>query len=119
MAQSRVPDEAGAWLLAVRHPDRSLRWIRHDRKQHLAIEVDVNESDLRPGFIDRVHASADEPHQGGYRWPISVGPGHVVRTTYRAGALWVEEYHHVPMTEVMIDGSDYRQPIVSGIPPLP
>ena len=34
-------------------------------------------------------------------------------------AHWVEECHQVPMTEVMIDGSDYRQPIVSGIPPVP
>ncbi len=117
-AKPRVPDEAGAWLLAVRHPDRSLQWIRHDRAQHLAIEVDVNEDDLLPGFIDQVHALADaQQNQNGYQRPISIAGEQAVRTTYRPGAVWAEDYHHVPMTEVMVDGSDHRQPSGTGIPP--
>lgn len=117
-AQIRVPDGMGAWLLTVRHPDRSLRWIRHDRPQHLAIEVDVNEIDLPSGFIDQVHATADDlQHRYGYGGPFSVSGKQSIQTTYRPGALWAEEYHHVPMTEVMVDRSDYRQPIAIGISP--
>jgi hypothetical protein len=117
-AQPRAPDETGAWLLAVRHHDRSLLWIRHDRAQHLAIDVDVNENDLPPGFIERVHTIADvQQHQNGDPLPISIAIEQVISTTYRPGALWTEDYHHVPMTGVMVDGSDYRQPIEIGIPP--
>lgn len=117
-AQPRVPDETGAWLLAVRHLDRSLRWVRHDRVQHLAIEVDVSEQDLRPGFITQVHAIADHHQQRNeYPLPISIATQQLVTTTYRPGTLWAEEYHHVPMTGVMVDDSDYRQPIDIGIPP--
>lgn len=115
-AQPRVPDESGAWLLAVRHPDRSLIWIRHDRAQNLAIEVHVNENAL-PGFVGQIHAIADVQHQNGYPLPISIDSEQVVRTRYRPSALWAEEYHHVPMAQVMVDGSDYRQPIETGIPP--
>ncbi|CAN5801323.1 hypothetical protein BH24ACT5_BH24ACT5_22600 [soil metagenome] len=114
----RLPNELEAWLLAVRHPNRTLRWIRHDRAQHLAIEVGVNENDLIPGFIDQIHAIADVQQQdNGYPLPISTSHLQVVRTTYRPGALWVEDYHHVPMTEVMVDGSDYRQLVGLGLLP--
>lgn len=78
----------------------------------------MNENDLLAGFIHQVHAIADvQQHQDGYPLPISIAGEQVVRTTYRPGALWAEDFHHVPMTEVMVDGSDYRQPIEVGIPP--
>jgi len=118
-SQPRRPDEQGAWLIAVRHPDRSLRWIRHDRAQHLAIEVDVDEGELFPGFVEHVHELSDvQQMEGGYPLPMSVAAvGLAGRTKYRPGALWAEEYHHVPLTQVMVDGSDFRQSIDVGIGP--
>ena len=67
--------------------------------------------------LEKVHALADISHSSGYKLPISVG-GQYVFTTLVSGALWVEEYHHVPMTEVMVDQSDYEQPLKVGIQPI-
>lgn len=117
-AQPRVPDETGAWLIAVCHPDHSLRWVLHDRAQHLALEVDINGADVPHDLIKRITTNANLIHDGGNPSPISAAVNiHPVRTTHRTGAVWTEEYHHIPMTQVMVDGSDYLQPVQFGFPP--
>ncbi|SFB29778.1 hypothetical protein [Cellulomonas marina] len=117
-ARVRVPDDRGAWLIAVRHPDGLLLWVRHDRSQHLAIEVDVETGDLPAGFVDRLHGIADVAHHShGYTLPVSIAVEHRARTSPRPKAIWVEDYHHVPLTGVMVDGSDHRHPVDIGIAP--
>jgi hypothetical protein len=108
---ARVPDQRNAWLLAIRHPDRTVCWVLHDRQQHLAIEVELADDEPYPGFLEQLHALADSAHlDDGYPSPLSVAFTYAGESTPRPGATWVEEYHHVPITEVMVDRSDYRQP---------
>lgn len=107
----RVPDQQNAWLLAIRHPDRRVSWVLHDRKQHLAIEVELADAEPYPGFLERTHELADRAHlEEGYQSSLSVAFTYAGRSTPKPQTTWVEEYHHVPMTEVMVDRSDHRQP---------
>jgi len=110
----RAPTREHSWLLAVRHADRTLHWIKHDRALHLACETRVRESDISQDFISKVHALADNQHLAGYKFPVSVG-GQNAPNSSMPGTLWVEEYHHVPMTEVMVDRSDYDRSTEIGI----
>ena len=108
---ARVPDQQNASLLAIRHPDRRVCWVLHDRRQHLAVEVELADDEPHPGFLEQIHALADRTHLGtGYRLPLSFGIAYAGASIMQPGTTWVEEYHHVPMTEVMVDRSDYRQP---------
>jgi hypothetical protein len=110
----RTPTAQGSWLLAVRHSDRSLHWIRHHRGLHLAIETQVPEDAVTREYVDTLHELADRRHSAGYELPVSIGGQGPIDTPI-AGAMWVEEYHHVPMTEVMVDRSDYARPTDVGI----
>lgn len=109
----RVPDSEGAFLLAVLHTDGSVHWCRHDRQQHLATEVTVPADALTQSVLDKL-AEIGGGHER-LPGPLSVGCEARLRTAYPRGATWTEEYHHVPMTQVMVDSSDFRRPIEYGI----
>lgn len=109
-ARPRVFDGAHAELLAVRHPDRSLIWVLHDRTLHLAVEAEVDEGDLESGFTDQLHTLADRHESDGSQASaISFAIEQPLNATVRPDATWAEEYHLVPLTEVMIDRSDLTQ----------
>jgi hypothetical protein len=112
----RTADINHAWLLAVRHLDRSIHWVKHDRTQHLAIEVDVDSNDIPDGLIAQLHQFADTLQHQGQRFPTSMSVEQPVAVASRPSAQWVEDYHLVPLTAVMIDGSDFTQPAGWGIP---
>lgn len=116
----RVPEPQAASLLMVRHPDRTVRWVLHDRPRHLAIETEVPQDERVSGLIEKIHAFAgeaagpngvEEADPGSSPdAPISLALEYAVAATPLSGAVWVEEYHHVPMTQVMVDRSDYSRP---------
>lgn len=112
----RTADIDHAWLLVVRHIDRSIHWVKHDRAQHLAVEVDVDPNDIPDGLIAQLHQFADTLQHQGQRFPISMSVEQRIEGTPRPPARWIEDYHLVPLTAVMIDGSDFTQPAGAGFP---
>lgn len=112
----RTPDFDHAWLLAVRHPDRSMRWVKHDRAQHLAVEAEVASNQIPDGLITSVHDFADMLQSRGQTLPTSTSFEHHLAAAPLPDAKWVEDYHLVPMAGVMVDGSDFTQPQTTGIP---
>lgn len=105
----REPDFDQAGLMAIRHPPDQVRWIKHARPLHLAIEVDVDAATLPTGLLARINELADGTSFGRTN-PISIAFEMRITAVRRVDAEWVEEYHHVPTTGVMIDRSDYKHP---------
>ncbi|MBB2893730.1 hypothetical protein [Flexivirga oryzae] len=94
-------------ILAVRDPDRTLRWVLHDYTQHLALQVEAPGIPAR--ILKQIHSSADSFHSLGYPLPVSTSLRDVPKPVVSQDARWTEEYHLVPMTGVMVDRSDLRQ----------
>jgi hypothetical protein len=99
----RVPDEAEADLLAVRRPGSSIVWVLHDRSNHLAAEVSVDETTLSSELAKKVHRLADRYSK---TEAISISVAESVSYTTPHNSDWMEEYHLVPLTGVMVDGND-------------
>ena len=106
----RIPNEANAYLLAIISPhDTSLRWCLHDRLQHLALEVSVDPVDVPEHFANQCRVIREQFVKESDIDPLSVAYQGRLPWSMLGGA-WREEYHLVPMTQVMVDRSDFTIP---------
>ncbi|WP_460404286.1 hypothetical protein, partial [Actinophytocola sediminis] len=103
----RVPDADHASILAIFSASDDIEWIQHDRTSAKArrVLVDLNDlSETAKGQLVEIKAQIGEINDSGrYSLFLHNSPS----WSPLSGEEWVEEYHLVPMTEVMVDRSDY------------
>ncbi|WP_454085786.1 hypothetical protein [Georgenia sp. Marseille-Q6866] len=102
----RVPDPAAAFLYAVRHPNGMLTWCLHDRAQHLAARVTVDESMLPSDKFVDLRSKLDELSQIDPQKAVSFGLDRDAGPSVEIAGPWVEEYHLVPLSGVMVNQND-------------
>lgn len=105
IAGPRQPQMTNAYLIAVLYSDRSYRWILHDRETFLAAKVEISDGDLTEGqraglneFLSGPQPTAPEA--------MSFALVDFDTSLLSVQGSWREEYHFVPMAEVMVDRSD-------------
>jgi hypothetical protein len=103
----RVPESGRASLLAVFSAGDDIEWVQHDRTVAKVRRVFVNTDDLSGMTRGQLAAIkrqiGDINGNGRYSTFLHDSPPFVPLS----GEEWVEEYHLVPMAEVMVDRSDY------------
>jgi hypothetical protein len=108
----RVPDPATSYLLAVLRESGGKSWCLHDRQNHLAVELPPEIAEASVSDVARVSLAQIEAivRDGQPRdWPLSIAIDRAGPVSLPPDATWVEEYHLVPMTQVMVDQTDYQQ----------
>lgn len=106
----RTPRAQTAYLYVVRRTDGTTYWCLHDRASHLAAPVDVDLDELteeqRHGLASTLESiEAESP---GVAVSIEVEKPETIRSS--EGKAWQEEYHLVPLADVMVDGSGLSVP---------
>lgn len=105
----RQPEPARASTLLLLDEDGTEQWVIHDREAAMATTITVDGSD--PADQDRLmdlRAKVRQLRVEGLRGRVSVAVAGIRYAPLGPGTAWVEEYHHVPNTEVMVDCSDHR-----------
>lgn len=108
--QPRRPEPARASTLLLLDEDGTEQWIIHDREAAMAATVTVDEGD--PADQERLtnlRAKIPQLRVEGLRGRVSVAVAGIGYAPLGPGAAWVEEYHHIPGTEVMVDRSDHQR----------
>lgn len=105
----RKPDEASASLLLVISGDGRERFCIHDAPTHLAAEVAPVLSPETTALVGSARRLAAPSLVGDAEHAISILIARSPELSFSLIGPWVEEYHFVPMTEVMVDRSDRRQ----------
>ncbi|PRX47062.1 hypothetical protein B0I33_106159 [Prauserella shujinwangii] len=109
VGQRRQPDAERSSLLAVFHPDGNIKWCLHDYEANLATPIVFDVSKLpiaQQRNIKKLHA---EYIENGKKMPESLAIYGFDTTTISINNDWREEYHYVPLAEVMVDRSDFQQ----------
>jgi len=96
-------------LVAVLHSAGDLRWVVHDYGRHLAAEVAFDERLLGDGHRQSLAKFVSEFSASARDYPASLAILDFDLSRLTPTALWREEYHHIPMAEVMVDKSDFRR----------
>lgn len=105
----RQADISKSWILAVIHPDGTVKWVAHDRVAAKACLVSVYPGEA----LDRAQEMIDA---GRVSWAdylanvgaISIGMAEGSMPISGQVSDWVEEYRLVPMAGVMVDKSDLQ-----------
>lgn len=106
----RSSDPASASLLFVVHGDGSERFCLHDATTQQAAAVEPEPSPEIETFLQTARELAQPSLDGDADRAMSIKLARSQEVKFSSIGPWVEEYRHVPMTQVMVDRSDYRQP---------
>lgn len=102
----RSPDPSRSSLLLVVNNDGRKLWVLHDYFVAMAIEVIVDETQISPEARLSMHLMINQYRESGMRERISFLVEELQYSSFVPGSEWVEQYHLVPLTDVMMDGSD-------------
>jgi hypothetical protein len=105
----RQPDAARSTLLAVFHSDGNIKWCLHDYKLHLATAVMFDSRKLTIKQQKSIKKLQAEYVERGMKSPESVAIYGFDTTSIVIENDWKEEYHLVPMAEVMVNRTDLHQ----------
>lgn len=106
----RRPDPTQSWPMLLSDEDGTEQWVLHDRDSAMAttITVDVTDPAIQPQF-ERARGTVQHARARGLDGRVSTAIQGVRYEPLAPDALWVEEYHYVPLTGVMVDRRDYRR----------
>lgn len=102
----RSPDPSRSNLLLVLNTDGRNLWVLHDYVVAMAIEVTVDETLISPEARHSMSLTINQYRESGMKERISVLVENLRYKDFFPGCEWVEQYHLVPLTGVMVDGSD-------------
>jgi hypothetical protein len=104
-SEPRQPRPENSYLIVVLFPDGTYKWVLHDREAFLAVRVEIDEGDLNESQRQNVDEFLGEPRPTA---PEAKSMALLGFDTSSISVLehWCEEYHLVPMAEVMVDRSD-------------